>query len=181
MSNMTSAEALRRLKEGNLKYLACSSNPGDISPRVRKDTAENGQHPYATVIACSDSREIPEAIFSCGIGEIFTIRVAGNVIGNNQLGSIDYAAEHLDIPLAVVMGHTGCGAVRASIEEHTYGHVGHITVDILQAIGSEKDECRASKRNVMYQVGRIRQFFPSLTVVGAMYHIDSGQVEWFDE
>ena len=177
---LTYNEALGRLKAGNAKYLSSTCNPGDVSPAIRRDTAANGQRPYAIIVACSDSREIPEAIFSCGIGELFTIRVAGNVIGDNQLGSIEYAAGHLEVPLAVVMGHTGCGAVDAAIEGHTEGHVGHITKDIIKAIAGEHDPFHASRRNVKYQVGKIRRHFPSLHTVGALYHIDSGAVEWLD-
>ena len=73
-------------------------------------SAAEGQKPYAIVISCSDSRVIPEAIFSAGIGDLFVIRVVGNVLDNHQLGSIEYAAEHLGVKLIVMLGHTGCGA-----------------------------------------------------------------------
>ena len=92
---LSAAEALEKLKEGNQRYLAAKSNPGDISPEIRQYTCENGQSPYAIVVTCSDSRVIPEAVFSAGIGEVFTIRVAGNVMDKHQLGSVEYAAEHL--------------------------------------------------------------------------------------
>ena len=108
-------EAINRLKEGNKKYLTEKTGSGDISPAVRLRTFQNGQQPYAIVIACSDSRVIPESIFCAGIGELFTIRLAGNVIDDHQLGSIEYAVEHLGTNLVVVLGHTGCGAVDARI------------------------------------------------------------------
>ncbi len=92
---LSADEALLKLQQGNEKYLNASANPGDVSPAIRKDTCENGQHPYATVITCSDSRVIPESIFSAGIGELFTIRVAGNVVNNFEIGSVEYAADHL--------------------------------------------------------------------------------------
>lgn len=87
--------ALNRLMAGNKEYLIAKEGKGDISEEIRILTHEYGQKPYAIVIACSDSRVIPEKIFMVGIGEIFTIRVAGNVIGDFELGSIEYAAGHL--------------------------------------------------------------------------------------
>ena len=83
--NLPASEALAKLKEGNARYLDATSNPGDISAALRKKTCEEGQTPYAIVITCSDSRVIPESIFTAGIGELFTIRVAGNVMDHHQL------------------------------------------------------------------------------------------------
>ena len=91
--------ALDRLMSGNEEYLIAKEGKGDISEEIRILTHEYGQSPYAIVIACSDSRVIPEKIFMVGIGEIFTIRVAGNVIGDFELGSIEYAAAHLNTDL----------------------------------------------------------------------------------
>ena len=88
-------EAKSRLIEGNKRFINATSNPGDVSLERRVDTLKNGQHPYAIVLCCSDSRQVPEAIFSAGIGELFVIRVAGNVVDSHQLGSIEYAADHL--------------------------------------------------------------------------------------
>ena len=103
---MPAEKALEKLKDGNKSYLNAVSNPGDVSSDIRKKTCDEGQFPYAIVITCSDSRVIPESIFSAGIGEIFTIRVAGNVMDNHQLGSVDYAADHLGSKLIVVLGHS---------------------------------------------------------------------------
>ena len=88
---MNAGEALKKLKEGNLNYLTAEKNSGDISPAIREKTYLHGQYPYAVVVTCADSRVIPESIFSAGIGELFVIRAAGNVIDNVQLGSIEYA------------------------------------------------------------------------------------------
>lgn len=106
-------DALEKLKEGNRKYITSEFNSSDISQSKRADALANGQVPYAIIITCSDSRVIPENIFMTGIGELFVIRIAGNVIDEHQLGSIEYAASHLGAPLIVVMGHTHCGAVDA--------------------------------------------------------------------
>ena len=144
---MTAEESLLKLQMGNKKYLTARTNGGDISPQIRRQTAEHGQNPYAIVIACSDSREIPEAIFSAGIqGELFVIRVAGNVIDSHQLGSVEYAAAHLGCPLTLVLGHTRCGAVGAAIAGSDEGYIKSITDEIHLAIGSEKDE---RKRQVL--------------------------------
>jgi len=183
---MTNAEVIEKLKQGNELYLESVRNPGDVSLDIRRKTADAGQHPYAIVIACSDSREIPEAIFSAGIGELFVIRVAGNVLDNHQLGSIEYAASHLDANVIVVLGHTRCGAVAASIKGSTEKYIRYITEDIREAIGTETDDYKATVLNVKHGVQVIRQAFrehpeiqsDELDVFGAVYNVDSGKVDW---
>lgn len=186
-NQISAAEALNKLKEGNVKYLDATSNPGDISALLRKKTCEEGQFPYAVIITCSDSRVIPESIFSAGIGELFVIRVAGNVIDNHQLGSIEYAVDHLGSKLVLVMGHRYCGAVGAAMSGDPSGFVKSITDMIREAIGDEKDELRASCLNVKNSVSVIRDSLKfqgdedsDVKVCGAMYHIDSGKVEFID-
>lgn len=173
-------EALLKLQQGNEKYLNASSNPGDISPEIRRDTCDNGQHPYAIVVTCSDSRVIPESIFSAGIGELFTIRVAGNVIHDFELGSIEYAAGHLGSNLVVVLGHTNCGAVGAAIGGGAEGFIKSITDEIKSAIGNERDGYKASCLNVNNSIKRIKDSLdiPGLKVVGAIYDIKDGSVEF---
>ena len=112
--NPENEKVLERLKKGNEIYVENNTNAGDVSLEIRKQTANHGQHPYAIVITCSDSRVIPDAIFSAGIGELFVIRVAGNVLDNHQLGSIEYAFSHLDANVIVMLGHTKCGAIGAA-------------------------------------------------------------------
>lgn len=181
-------KAKERLINGNLRYLSADSPLGDISPAVRARTAESGQDPYAIIVTCSDSRVIPESIFSAGIGDLFIIRVAGNVIDDHQLGSIEYAADHLGTKLIVVLGHTGCGAVGAAIKGHTGGFIESIIRDITLAIGDEKDDFKASCLNVKHGVDVIRhelEIHPvhdpaGLAVTGAIYHIEDGRVEFLD-
>ena len=183
---MHNQDILQKLKQGNDLYMLSRKSEGDISPELRRKTAEEGQHPYAIVIACSDSREIPEAIFSAGIGELFVIRVAGNVLDNHQLGSIEYAAAHMDVKVIIVLGHTCCGAVKATIAGSTEGYIRYITEDIHEAIGDETDDYRAAALNVRHGVKVIRQAFhehpeiPSaeLDIIGAVYHVDTGKVDW---
>ena len=94
------------------------------------------------MICCSDSRVLPESLFCAGIGELFVIRVAGNVIDNHQLGSIEYAAEHVGCPLILVLGHDRCGAVDAAIRHDPDGYIKFITDEIREAIGEERDLLR---------------------------------------
>lgn len=184
--NLSANEALAKLKHGNECYLEARQARGDVSLELRKSTFEQGQHPYAIVLACSDSRVIPEAIFSAGIGELFVIRVAGNVVDNHQLGSIEYAEDHLGCNLVVVLGHTACGAVDAAMHHEPYGTVKFITDEIADAIGDERDEAAACLANVAHSVRRIEESRKvradecehGLRVVGALYHTDSGEVEF---
>ena len=189
VANLSADEALTRLRAGNERYLAAQSAQGDVSPQLRKVTFEQGQAPYAIVLACSDSRVIPEAIFSAGIGELFVIRVAGNVVDNHQLGSIEYAEDHLGCNLVVVLGHTACGAVDAAMHHEPYGTVKFITDEIANAIGDERDEAAACLANVAHSVRRIEESRQvrrdeqehGLRVVGALYHTDTGKVEFLGE
>ena len=186
IENLSSDEALARLKAGNERYLRARTSTSDISPELRAQTAAEGQHPYAIVLACSDSRVIPEAIFSADIGDLFVIRVAGNIVDNHQMGSIEYADEHLGCHLVVVLGHTGCGAVEAAIHHELTGNVKFIGDEIAQAIGGEKDEDAATLKNIEHSVQKIKdrrdvlmegeEF--DLRIVGALYHTDTGLVEF---
>ena len=175
--------ALDALKEGNLKYINAERNGGDISPQIRLDTYNNGQKPYAVIITCSDSRVIPEDIFFAGIGELFNVRVAGNSAGASVLGSVEYAVAHLNTPLVVVMGHTRCGAVNSAVGGGAGGRVKMITDKIRQAIGSERDDYKACRLNVTANVNEIRRElcdYPETSVAGAVYHTDTGAVEFLD-
>ncbi len=183
---LSTNEALYRLIEGNQRYLSAETPCGDISPAIRKATCENGQYPYAVIVTCSDSRVIPESIFSAGIGELFVIRVAGNVIDVHQLGSIEYALGHLGCRLVVVLGHTHCGAVGAAMQNNPEGYIGFITDEIKAAIGNETDDTRACCLNVIHSVQQIKKGMKAQSrngamdceVVGAVYHIEDGRVEF---
>ena len=183
---LTAREALRMLKEGNALYMNALTNPGDISPKIRVHTKEHGQFPYAIIITCSDSRVIPEAIFSAGIGDLFVIRLAGNVIDAHQLGSIEYAAEHLGSPLVVVMGHTHCGAVDAAINHNPEGFIKFITDEIQLAIGDEKDPYEACIKNLNHSLALIQHSLDirhveethDFAAVGAIYDIETGKVDF---
>lgn len=184
--NMSAAKAVEKLKEGNEKYLETLNGMGDVSKESRMRTYLHGQHPYAIVVTCSDSRVIPESIFSAGIGDLFVIRLAGNVIDDHQLGSIEYAAGHLGCRLIVVLGHTHCGAVDAAMNSDPEGYIKFITDEIKRAIGDEKDERKACEKNVWQSIQMIEHSLEihhiedeiGLRVVGAMYDIETGKVEF---
>ena len=179
-------DALEKLKEGNRKYITSEFNSSDISQSKRADALANGQAPYAIIITCSDSRVIPENIFMTGIGELFVIRIAGNVIDEHQLGSIEYAASHLGAPLIVVMGHTHCGAVDAAINHDPEGYIKFITDKIKAAIGDETDPYKAACMNVKECEKEIEssleiqevEHLEGLQVIGAMYHLENGIVDF---
>ncbi len=180
--------ALERLLAGNTAYMDAASNPGDVSPAIRMDTAENGQHPYAVVVTCSDSRVPAEHIFSAGIGELFVIRTAGNVIGAFELGSVEYGAEHLHAPLIVVLGHTGCGAVDAALSGGAHGAIKTITDEIAECLPEGCDARAAEIANVENSIARIRESeiiteleeSGAVEIRGAIYDIASGEVRFLD-
>lgn len=128
---ITSQEALTRLKEGNLRFVSGTHKHAGVGLDAVRALAA-GQKPYAIILTCSDSRVSPELLFDTGLGELFVVRVAGNVADPVVLGSIEYAAEHLGTPLVVVLGHERCGAVTAAVESKGQGD-GNIGA-IVQAI-----------------------------------------------
>ena len=180
---LSADSAMALLVEGNAAYVRSEHNIGDISAARRLDTADNGQHPYAVVVSCSDSRVIPEAIFSTGIGDLFVIRTAGNTIDKCTLGSIEYAVSHLGCRLVVILGHTGCGAVTAALHSEHIGHVGSILRKIKRAVGHETDMYVACGKNVQFSLEVLRKMYPEeegARYVGGMYDIRTGEVRFLD-
>ena len=181
--NIGAPEALARLRAGNETYVNAGAWIGDVSA-VRREELADGQAPFALIVCCSDSRVVPEALFGCGLGELFVVRVAGNVIGGHALGSIEYATEHLGVKLVVVLGHTHCGAVAAARAGEEGGLVGMITRDIAEAIGGETDPRAASIANARRAAEHIRECFAldtredAFQVVPALFDIETGVVEW---
>lgn len=187
VAQMNSSEALKKLLDGNRQYVETGLPCGDVSPEKRLKLASYGQEPYAIIISCSDSRVIPEIIFNAGIGDLFVIRVAGNVIDSHQLGSIEYAAEHLGAMLIVVLGHTGCGAVDAAINHKPEGYIKFITDEIVRATGGEKDPYKAACLNVKQSISMIESSLSiqeeeehGLRVMGAIYDLKTGKVDFLD-
>lgn len=184
--SMKAKEAIQVLKEGNERYIDSLCCIGDTSKEKRVTTYIKGQHPIAVIISCSDSRVIPESIFSSGIGDLFVIRIAGNVMDDHQLGSVEYACSHLGVHLIVVLGHTHCGAVDATINHDPEGYIKFITDEIKKAIQDETDPYKAAVLNIEHSVKIIENSFEihemeehdGLKVIGAMYDIETGKVNF---
>lgn len=140
-TSVTSAdEALKMLEDGNERFLNDKSELRNVNSE-RRDELKEGQSPYAVIVSCSDSRVTPTTIFNAGLGEIFDIRIAGNVVDDDALGSIEYGAEHLHSPLIVVIGHQSCGAVTATYNkvvkgEEVKGHIEDIVEKIELSVNS---------------------------------------------
>ena len=177
-------DSINKLTEGNAAYLL--KDDEKISQSKRSDTAANGQHPYAVVITCSDSRVPAELIFDAGIGELFVIRTAGNVIGSYELGSIEYGAEHLHAPLVVVLGHTNCGAVAAALAGEVHGHIAAIADEISACLPEDCEAAQAEILNVENSIANIRtseimqelEETDEVTILGAIYDIETGKVSF---
>jgi carbonic anhydrase len=197
---LTVLQARRRLEEGNARFRDGKSEHPDQSTDRRGELTD-GQSPFAVVIACSDSRVIPETLFDQGLGDLFVIRTAGQVLDDVALGSIQYAVEHLGVELVIMLGHTSCGAVTAAVEAVESGAEDSGTpIDSLieairpavvqaRATGAEGDRLLhdAILVNIDRGVAQLRGT-PSLRgtegrttqVVGARYRLDDGGVDWFD-
>lgn len=182
---MDAKKALKKLKAGNARYVDDVTNDSDISKAIREDTSTNGQHPYAVILTCSDSRVVPEHIFMCGLGELFVIRVAGNIVTDTQLASVVYATFHLESPLVVVMGHTHCGAIEGTIERAGHGCLSALTGPIEEAIGEETDATKACELNVKASLSILKDhpevqelMDGGVDVVGAIYDIETGKVKF---
>ncbi len=180
----TPQAVIDHLLHENATYAAASANTGDVSLQKRQDTALNGQFPYAVIVTCSDSRVPAEHIFDAGIGELFVIRTAGNVIGEYELGSVEYGAEHLHAPLVLVLGHTQCGAVDAALNGGAHGFIAKITDEIRRHLPEGCTAREAEVANVRHSIERImesemmQRLVASGTVAvrGAIYDIATGTV-----
>lgn len=141
-----------------------------------------GQSPFCLVLTCSDSRVVPEKIFSCGLGELFVIRSAGNVINEGELASIEYGLEHLNIKYVVILAHTHCGAVHASINKEKGRYMSCILDKIAQNIGSYTNEKEAAINNAREQVKYLKDKFPNYDgeVVAALYDIETNKVDFYE-
>ncbi len=186
----TPAGALERLKRGNVYYTQqISSHPAQLTQEIRLPVSQQKQKPYAVILSCSDSRVPAEYIFSAGIGELFVVRSAGNIIDQITLGSIEYGATFIKASVIVVMGHTHCGAVEATLGGgEMQGNIQRIVDKIHAHIGAETNPTLAEELNVqkgVEEIGRsplIQQRVESgkLAVVGAIYSIESGHVTFLE-
>ncbi len=174
---------MEMLLEGNREYLRTEQHSAEIGEDVRIHTAVKGQFPYAVIITCSDSRVLPTAIFNAGIGDLFVIRSAGNIVDGCTLGSVEYAVEHLGCRLVVVLGHTHCGAIKSTLEGPQEGPVAYITEEIRAHIRENATPMEATLDNVGHAVSKLTEGLPKrddVRFVGAMYDIEKGTVEFLD-
>lgn len=205
----TSIEVIEKLIQGNLRFVhGLRSIQTLIMGRNNLAELAKGQHPYCILVTCSDSRIPVELVFDHGLGELFVIRSFGNVVDSAMLGSIEYGAHHFNVPLCVVLGHTGCGAIRNAMEadegsgrqdvpKPTRG-IRCLTSLIRPAVHEAKKVCGpradwealfnfSTTENIRRSVEQIRTLNPtlkklvesgSLTMVGALYELSSGQVSF---
>jgi len=198
-SPISADEALLRLKEGNERFVAGTARFVDVKKEILADLLK-GQNPYATILCCSDSRVPPELIFDAGFGELFIIRVAGNVTSPEVAGSLQYAGRHLQTPLFIVLGHTNCGAVAAAVAARVHGKKEHSLIQLLVdsilpglsgldlQLAPEKLLEQAVKANVRWSMrqiletpeGRERQVEGVMKLVGAICEIDTGHVRFLE-
>ena len=196
---MTSSDALQRLKDGNARFVSGASARRAVERDWLADLSE-GQHPFATILGCSDSRVPPEIVFDQGLGDLFIVRVAGNVIGSEILGSLGYALAHLHTPLFVVLGHERCGAVQAALQTKFHGtrekrkieelvdSIVPALADIDPAEPAEQQWQHAVEANVRYAVrqlaatpaGRAALDVGQIQIVGAVYELANGRVRFLD-
>jgi carbonic anhydrase len=187
----SAAAALRELQEGNDHHVAKRyQHPHQTSSRQRELVVD--QHPHAAILSCADSRVAPEIVFDQGLGDLFDVRVAGNVAGDEELASIEYAVEHLHTPLLVVMGHQKCGAVTAAAEPgKADGHLPSLLRLIRPAVERARSQpgdlienaVRINVENVVTQINSSKPLSEcvargDLHVVGAVYALDTGRVTW---
>ncbi len=198
---ITPEAALSRLKAGNQRFVDGKATHPRTDNVRRKETVKDGQHPFVTVLACADSRAPVERIFDQGIGDIFVIRVAGNVADTDEIGTIEYGVGHLHTPLVVVLGHTSCGAVTAVTEgAEVRGHIADLVDNIKPAVERARREkpdakgpelvAAAIEANVWQSIEdllrrsdevREKVAEKKVHVIGAVYDLESGVVAWLGE
>ncbi len=205
MSMFSAREALERLQEGNRRYLSDFRCRNTLTSQTRRNELVAGQEPFAIILGCSDSRVPAEIIFDQGLGDLFVIRVAGNIVAPSQVGSVEYAAERFDTRLVVVLGHSMCGAILATLEElerPTEGQSPNLrsivarvrpSVEVLLAteLRHNRDalvrhavraNIRASANHLRHGSQILEQLIQrdGLLVVGAEYSLETGVVDFFD-
>lgn len=191
-------EAVGMLKEGNGRYVSGAPKHPNQDQARRSVTSSKGQQPFATVLGCSDSRVPPEILFDSGVGDVFVVRVAGNVADTDETGSVEYGVDHLGTPVLVVLGHSHCGAVTAVVQKaELHGSIRPLVANIKPAVARAKAMNpglsgdglveEAVKANVWQTISdlfrsshavRDRVKAGKLKVIGALYDIESGKVAW---
>lgn len=191
----TELTALDRLLQGNQRYMNFhASHPHQTRQRLREITSE--QNPFAILVSCSDARVPPEIIFDQGLGDLFVIRTAGNIIGDYELASIEYAILKLDCKVIMILGHEGCGAIRAFMEQPVESLPGHLN-ELINFIRNQPNSIPILKKggnvyyqevisNILYEVDLVKNDSAIISenskrrkieIYGAIYHMENGQVQ----
>lgn len=196
-------QALERLKQGNVRFTTNVRSIESLGGKQQREALVGGQKPFAIVLSCSDSRAPSELLFDCGLGDLFVVRVAGNVVAPTIVGSVEFAAATFGTELIVVMGHTRCGAVvatvdalrsgRGAISENVRDIVDRIAVGVAELVNGGKNGedviGPAIRANVRVSANHLRHGSPvleeriaagRLAVVGAEYSLETGEVDFFD-
>jgi len=202
---ISASEALKRLMEGNRRFVSGDRSGESLTGQARRSELATGQEPFAIILGCSDSRVPAELVFDQGLGDLFVIRVAGNIVASSQIGSVEFAAERFGTPLVVVLGHSQCGAVLATLEQimrpreaqspNLRSIVDRVrpSVETLLATDLKNDPDalvqQAVRANVRASVNQLRHgselleqliLRKAFRVVGAEYSLGSGVVEFFE-
>ena len=202
---ISARDALALLKDGNLRFVSDDRNRDAITGRVRRLQLTASQEPFAAILGCSDSRVPVEIVFDQGLGDLFVIRVAGNIVAPSLIGSVEFAAERFGTRLVVVLGHTQCGAIEATLQQlrrpiENQSHNLHSIVDLIRpsiegllttdlkhdlpalARAAVRANIRASVKHLRHGSDIIEQLIQKagLMVVGAEYSLETGVVEFFD-
>lgn len=198
-------EVFRRLREGNARFVSGQAGREVVADHNRRVEVANSQQPFAVILGCSDSRVPAELVFDQGLGDLFVIRVAGNIVAPSQIGSVEFAVERFGIRLMIVLGHSNCGAIRATIEElerpkearspnlrSIVDRIRPVVATLLDTDDPPDMETlvrRAVRANIRASVNQLRHGSriiedlvqrDRLLVVGAEYSLDSGVVDFFD-
>jgi carbonic anhydrase len=205
MSMISALDALERLRDGNRRFAADIPSHDTLTGHVRRSELVAGQEPFAIILGCSDSRVPAEIVFDQGLGDLFVIRVAGNIVAPSQIGSVEFAAERTGARLVVVLGHTMCGAVLATLEElerpqesrsqNLRAIVDRVRPPVEELLATERG-CdsdalveKAVRANIRASVNHLRQGSSileeliqedGLLIVGAEYSLETGLVDFFD-
>ncbi len=193
-------ETLRRLEEGNIRFAGGSSIHPNLTDERRIDTLRNGQTPFAGILSCSDSRSPVELIFDQGIGDIFSVRNAGNICDDFTMGSLELGVYKFNIPLLIVMGHTDCGAIRLAVQgNRLHANISRIIDRIIPVVTKVKENnpglygeglmLEVTKANALStakelvensKILRDKVRYSELRIIAAMHDLESGRVEWLE-
>lgn len=203
---MKSDIALEKLIAGNQRFVADTADGAELVTKVKRQNVLDGQNPFAVILGCSDSRVPAELVFNCGLGDLFVIRVAGNIVAPSQIGSVEFACQHFGTQLVVVLGHTHCGAINATVEAllgdpdsfspNLASIVDRVTPAVHPLVMSgefdDRDELvhQSMRANTLQSVKGLQMRSRSLRslvkkgelkIIGAEYSIESGVVDFYTE